>query len=454
MMLKHDFLLALRSFRRNPILTALMVSAIAAGIGAAMITITIYHARAGHPIWWKEDRQFAVALDNRGSDHTGEELQRHPEYPPDQLTFRDARALYRSDIPDRAVMMYRTGRVVDSGKPGVRPFGVFARLTTADFFPMFEVPMLYGTGWARVADTTPEPVVVLSKHLNDKLFNGANSVGRTVTLNGRQFRVLGVVDTWMPQPKYYDVTVGSFDVAEDLYIPFGWSTALQLQTWGSISCVTPDAKIGGFESLLTSDCVMLQYWVEISGAAKLRRFKQFVDNYTLDQKQYGRFVRPTNNYIVDIPTWLRLHDVIGDESRIEAVLALLFLAVCILNTVGLMLAKFLGAAPITGLRRALGASRKQIVRQHLTEVIVVAAAGGVIGLALARAGLWAIRVMTFIPGPDDSPDKRALAESLSHMDYRMVALAIAVSLLTGVLAGLYPAWRIGKAPPASFLKAQ
>jgi ABC-type lipoprotein release transport system permease subunit len=62
--------------------------------------------------------------------------------------------------------------------------------------------------------------------------------------------------------------------------------------------------------------------------------------------------------------------------------------------------------------------------------------------------------MTFIPGPDDSPDKRALAESLSHMDYRMVALAIAVSLLTGVLAGLYPAWRIGKAPPASFLKAQ
>jgi putative ABC transport system permease protein len=266
--------------------------------------------------------------------------------------------------------------------------------------------------------------------------------------------VLGVVDTWMPQPKYYDVTVGSFDVAEDLYIPFGWSTALQLQTWGSISCVTPDAKIGGFESLLTSDCVMLQYWVEISGAAKLRRFKQFVDNYTLDQKQYGRFVRPTNNYIVDIPTWLRLHDVIGDESRIEAVLALLFLAVCILNTVGLMLAKFLGAAPITGLRRALGASRKQIVRQHLTEVIVVAAAGGVIGLALARAGLWAIRVMTFIPGPDDSPDKRALAESLSHMDYRMVALAIAVSLLTGVLAGLYPAWRIGKAPPASFLKAQ
>ena len=76
MMLEHDLRLALRSFRRNPILTALTVSAIAAGIGAAMISITLYHARAGHPIWWKEHQLFAVTLDTRGSDHTGEELMR------------------------------------------------------------------------------------------------------------------------------------------------------------------------------------------------------------------------------------------------------------------------------------------------------------------------------------------------------------------------------------------
>jgi putative ABC transport system permease protein len=454
MMLKHDVLLALRSFRRNPILTTLMVSAIAAGIGSAMITITLYHARAGHPLWWKEDRLFAVALDNRGSDHNGEELMRHPEYPPDQLTFRDAEALYRSDIPQRSVMMYRAGRVVDPGRPGVKPFGVIARVTTADFFPMFDVPLLYGAGWGRIADTTPEPVAVLGKQLNDKLFNGANSVGRSVTLNGRQFRIVGVASTWMPQPKFYDMTIGAFDVAEDLYIPFGWATTLKLSTAGSINCVTPDAKVGSFDELRNTDCVMLQYWVEIPSRAGLQRFQQFVDNYTHEQKQYGRFVRPTNNRIADVPAWLAMHDVVGDESRIEVILALVFLAVCILNTLGLMLAKFLGGASITGLRRALGASRKQIVQQHLVEVIVVGVVGGAVGLVLAWTGLWTIRIMTYIPGPDDTPERRALAQALSHMDLTLVALAIAISLLTGIMAGLYPAWRIGRAPPASFLKAQ
>jgi len=131
-----------------------------------------------------------------------------------------------------------------------------------------------------------------------------------------------------------------------------------------------------------------------------------------------------------------------------------FLAVCIVNTVGLMLAKFLGAAPISGLRRALGASRKHIMQQHLTEVILVAVIGGAVGLVLARAGLWAIKVMTYIPGPGDNPDRHAMADSLSHMDYRMVVLAVGISILTGILAGLYPAWRVGRAAPASFLKAQ
>jgi putative ABC transport system permease protein len=454
MMLKHDVLLAARSLRRNPILTALIVSAIAAGIGAAMISITLYHARAGHPIWWKEDRLFAVTLDNRGSDHKGEELMRHPEYPPNQVTYRDAQALYRSDIPQHSVMMYRTARVVDPGRPGVKPFGVLGRVATADFFPMFDVPMLYGAGWGRVADTTPEPVVVLGKRLNDKLFNGANSVGRNVTLNGKQFRVVGVANVWMPQPKFYDLTTWAFDIAEELYLPFGWSTALKLPPQGNINCVTPNAKVGGFEELLNTDCVFMQYWVEIPDAARLHRYQQFVDNYTNDQRQYGRFVRPTNNRIADVPTWLQMNDVIGDDSRIEVVLALLFLAVCIVNTVGLMLAKFLGAAPITGLRRALGASRKHITHQHLIEVVLVAMIGGVVGLVLARLGLWAIRSMTYVAGPDDSPERRALADSLSHMDYRMIVLAVGISILTGVLAGLYPAWRIGRAAPASFLKAQ
>jgi putative ABC transport system permease protein len=453
-MLLHDLRLAMLSLRRNPALTALMVGAIAAGIGAAMITITLYHARAGHPIWWKEDRLFAVTLDARSTDPELTQYERHPEYPPFQLTYRDAQALYRSRIPERAVMMFKASRVVDPERKGLQPFGVTARVTTADFFSMFDVPFLYGSGWSRAADATPEPVVVLGKHINDKLFAGANSVGRSVTLSGRQYRVIGVTDAWMPQPKFYDLNNGAFNVGEDLYMPFGWSTALELPSAGNMNCLSKDVKITTYRDMLNAECAWLQYWVELPTRAARQRFQEFVDNYVTDQKQYGRFPRPLNNRIVNVPQWLAMNDVIGDESRMEVALALMFLGVCVLNTLGLMLAKFLGAAPITGLRRALGATRADIVRQHLTEVIVVGLFGGLAGLALAWPGLATIRMLTYTPGIDDNPDRLAVAQALVHIDYRMLILALAISLATGTLAGLYPAWRIGRLAPAAFLKAQ
>ena len=451
-MLIHDLKLALQSFRRNKLLTALTIGAISAGIAAVVITMTLYHARSGHPIWWKEDKLFAVTMDTRGSDHKGEEGARHPEYPPFELTYRDARALYRSNIPTHSVMMYTTDRVLDPGLGGVKPFSVVARVTTADFFSMFDVPFLYGSGWKRSSDEAPEPVVVIGRRLNDKLFKGVNSVGRSVTLSGRQYRIVGILQTWMPAPRYYDLSGDAFRTAEDIFMPFGWGMTLQMATAGNIRCVTPDAKMESFNDILTADCVWLQYWVELPSAGRLREFRQFVDNYASEEKRHGRFPRPLNNRVVDIPTWFVMNNVIGDDSRMELALALLFLAVCIFNTLGLMLAKFLGTSHISGLRRALGASRGDIIRQHLTEVMVVGLLGGVVGTGLAWSGLWAIRVMTYIPTDDDF-EKLALAQSLSHMDLEMLLVALLISVLTGVIAGLYPAWRIGRMAPAVFLKS-
>jgi putative ABC transport system permease protein len=450
----HDLRLALRSLRRNPFLTALTIGALAAGIGATVITVTLYHARAGHPIWWKENRLFAVTLDMRAADPDMERFARHPEYPPFQLTYRDAQELYRSKIPAHSVMMFRAVRVVDPGPAGMKPFSVSARVTTADFFTMFDVPFLQGAGWTRAADAAPEPVVVIGRHLNEKLFHGADSVGRMVLLSGKQFRVIGVVDTWLPQPKFYDLSVGSFDIPEEAYVPFGWTTALQIPTAGGTSCYTKEAKVGSFSDLLTADCVWLEYWVEMGSVEQQHRFQQFADNYVTDQRRYGRFPRPLNNRIVNVTAWLAMNDVVGDETRLDVALAAMFLIVSVLNTLGLMLAKFLGSAAVTGLRRALGASRRDIIRQHLVEVVVVGLLGGTVGVMLSWLGLWAIRLLTYTPGVDDSPDRLAMAQSLSHMDYKVLLLAAVISLLSGVIAGLYPAWRIGRMHPALFLKTQ
>ncbi len=458
-MFMHDLRLAFLSLRRNPILTALMVIAIAAGIAASMITITTYHARSGHPIWWKADKLYAVTLDPRDPDANGAfaSLQRHPEYPPLQVTYQDAKALYRSDIPTRAVMMFRASRVVAPRKPGEKPVALDTRVTTADFFAMFDVPFIYGTGWSRADDEAPSPVVVLSRYANQKLFAGVNSVGQTLTLNDKDFRVIGVIDAWNPTPRFYDLNNGSFDLPENLYMPFGWTTALKLPNNGNTNCVRANAQVGGFEALLTSDCVWMQYWAELPTATQRQKYQAFLDNYTNEQRRHGRFPRPVNNNrIVDVDTWLEMYEVVGDETRIQVAVALMFLLVCVLNTFGLMLAKFLKAAPISGLRRALGASRIDIMRQHLIEVVIVGLLGGALGLVLAKLGLDAMRALATrpIPGQDDNPARVALQQSLSSMDTQMFFVALALALLTGILAGLYPAWRIGRLSPSTFLKTQ
>ena len=98
----------------------------------------------------------------------------HPELPPPELTYRDAQALYASDIPDRKVMMRKAAFVVEAPpKSGVAPFLVEGRTTTKDFFRMFDVPFQYGGGWDQAADDASQMVVVLSKKTNDKAFGGA-----------------------------------------------------------------------------------------------------------------------------------------------------------------------------------------------------------------------------------------------------------------------------------------
>jgi putative ABC transport system permease protein len=138
------------------------------------------------------------------------------------------------------------------------------------------------------------------------------------------------------------------------------------------------------------------------------------------------------------------------------ILALIFLGICILNTLGLLLAKFMTDAPLAGLRRALGATRGDVMRQHVMEVIVIGAIAGAIGIGLAAAGLRLVQKYLFWQAnmPGDNPEFATVAASLAHLDERMILVSVGLSLLAGLLAGIYPAWRIGRMAPATFLKIQ
>lgn len=439
--------LACKSFARTPGLTTLMVAAIALGVGTCVATLTVYHAMSGNPIWWKNDRLYSVTMDSWAE---GQPYDRdRPKLPPPQLGYRDGTALFASTIPEHKVIMYALALVISGGDAHLRPTRITLRVTKPDFFPMFDVPFLYGGPWTLAADEAAQPLIVLSKEQNDKLFGGRNSVGRSVRIGEREFQVVGVIKPWNPLPRFYDVNSGSFSGTEDAFIPFGLTSVLeQRPNAGTTSCHDEHPQVT-FKDFLAAECIWMQMWVELPDADSRERMQNFLDQYWAEQHRMGRFPRPRNNRLTNVGDWLQDRGVVSNESRVLVGLAFAFLAVCVLNTVGILLARFLNNAAITGVRRALGASRRQIFTQHLVEVGLIAMSGALLGLGLAALGLAGLRSFAA-----DGATLLGGNAALAHFDTVSILWALALAVLATLTAGLYPAWRVGRLPPARYLKSQ
>ena len=434
-MFSYYFKLALRSFGRNKILTALMVVTIALGIGAAMTTLTVFKVLSGDPIPHKSDRLFYVQLDPYMKEgyKPGEEPER-------QLTRFDAEELLRQKKAPRQAMMTGGGGIIDPRLDTLKPFSVDMRYTSADFFPMFVTPFLYGNGWTGTEDAGHSRVAVISKNLNEKLFKGENSVGKELLVEGNAMRIVGVLDEWAPRPKFYDVTTGRFDREESVFLPFTTSMDLKLGRNGNMNCF--GREIVADAQALNVPCSWLQYWVELDSPSDASSFKAYLDNYSEQQRAAGRFERPANTRLRNVMEWMDYSQVVPGDVRLQMWLAFGFLLVCLVNTVGLLLAKFLRRSGEIGVRRALGASRGEIFKQCLVEAGTIGLAGGLLGLVLALLGLWAVR------------QRPAAYASLAHLDGSMLLTTFAIAVLASLLAGILPAWRAMQVTPALQLKSQ
>lgn len=434
-MLAYYFDLALRSFRSSRALSLLMVLALGLGIGACMTTLTVFHVLSGDPTPGKSARLVNVQLDASGMG--GYKPGREPQF---QLTRYDAEALLRDKRAKRQAMMTGSHLAVLPESPNLKPFYASTRQTSADFFAMFEVPFRHGTGWDAQADESAARVAVLSREMNDKVFGGENSVGRTLRIRDQDFRVVGVLADWRPVPHFYDTTLGDYAPAEDVYIPFATARALKFGTSGNMDCWDSQGADGPLA--LNAPCAYVQYWAELDAPGQVADYKRYLEQYSEDQRKAGRFKRPVNVRVRNVVEWLVYQEALPGDVKLQVWLAFGFLLVCLTNTVGLLLAKTLRRSGEIGVRRALGATQRAIFGQFVVEAGALGLAGGVLGLGLAWCGLWLVR---------RSPADYA---PLAQLDAPMLALSFALAMGASVLAGLLPAWHASRVTPAQQLKTQ
>jgi len=426
--------LAWRSIKKTPFLSLLMVLAISIGIGITITTLNIYQMASINPAGERSSKLFEVRLWSQGLD-TWSRLNQ-------QITYQDGFNLRKSPVPVRQTPMFMTGFAVQTDDPEFTPVLENARVTDRDFFGLFSVPFLYGGAWDKQVDSEPAYQVVISEELNKQVFAGENSVGNTLYLNRKPYQVVGVTKTWNPSPKYYDVNNGAFNDAEKIFVPYSLAPTEEYQSWGNNQSWRNE-PMDTYAQRLASEAHWNQYWVELDNPEQIRAYEEWLANYIEQQKLLGRFEMPdAKAEIADVAQWLKVNKVVPEDNKILVGLSALFLIVCLVNMLGLLLAKFLKRAPEIGVRRAIGASQSQIFSQHMVEVGLIGFCGGVLGL------LWAWGSLSLLSAHFE------LEDALTQLGYSMWVLAPSIAIIAALLAGIYPAWRICSTNPSVHLKSQ
>jgi putative ABC transport system permease protein len=423
-----------------------MVAAVGVGIGASMTVYTVLHALSGNPIPQKSGQLFAPRIDVWGPPTQQSGGSQAVDYRlPDQLTYRDAVALMQAQRAPRQAVMYEVSQ--DVSPVGARAFRAVGRATSRDFFALFDVPFRSGATWGRDAEEKRENVVVLSTKLADRVFPDTDPLGKVINLSDRDYRVVGVVQNWAPMPRFYDMDSGALSDAEQFFIPFSTAIDRQITSSGSENC--QGAPTGGWDAHLNSDCVWVLFWAELPTAAQARDFKTFLLSYASEQRQLGRFHWPPRVELLNVTDLLIDDSAVPPAIRAIGFVADGFLIVCLVNAVGLLLAKFSSRTRELALRRALGASRGGIFRQCVTETLLIGLLGGVVGLVLTAAGLAGLRALLAAASQQGVPISR-----LASLNADMVVITLVVAVVVTVCAGLYPTWRASRVQPAWQLKTQ
>jgi predicted permease len=402
----RDLRYAVRSLRRSPVFTAVALLTLALGIGANTAIFSVVNGVILRPLGYPKPEQL-MAFSTQGFG-----VARHPVSPPEYFEFRE----FNRSFAD--VGAYTTGEV--NLTAGDRPLRVRSATVDGHLLGALGVRAAHGRLFARgetdvsgpwfpgsPKNAQPPPIVILSHELWQTAFGGRPMVGETLDVNGQRREVVGVM------PPGADI----MDNRTEIWLPLGLNPAnRRLRGWHVLNLV------GRLKDGVTRKAAqreldgLIESWGERTGLSV----------------QDGVFI-PLGKPFAHILQMEPMQEVIlGGAGRsiwvLQAAVGLVLLIACA-NLANLLLARAETRQREFALRAALGASRGRLLRQLMTEALLLSLGGGVLGLFLAQVG-----VQTLI---------RAYPTSLPRMSEASVDLSVLlftlfVSIGSGLLFGLTP----------------
>ena len=453
-MFLYQLQLALRSIRKTPILSTVMVFVLATGVAITIICYTHYYHLKNNPLAHKDDSLFLLQTDSWDEKH---EYEGTPNHLPPLHSYRDAVALLTSDIPLRKTAITKWGGSLHNPDSKQQAMFVRGNIVTRDFFTMFELEFMYGSPWNATADQHFQNVMVISEETNQKIFNGENSVGKTLVYESVQYQVIGVVKkTHRTNPTYEIAQFRWPQPDPQFYFPLSILTATEFGAWVKYECPQDLRDYGShwYQQRLKNSCTWISLWYEFSNDQQKSEFEEFVRSYIQNQKQAGNYPRPLRFALSSIGDYMHLNQQNYDNDKTTIYIGYFTLLVCTLNFVALLLAKFMRALPEAGVRRALGANRRVIFAQHLIESSVLGSLAAIVGMLMTYSGLLFLQAAwKSAPAPASgllAADNTALMEP----NIFLMAICVLTAVAASISAGVYPAWRACKVPAANYLKIQ
>jgi predicted permease len=393
--LMQDLQFGLRMLAKSPGFTAVAILTLALGIGANTALFSVVNGVLFNPLPYPQPEQLVTLHESKPNFQSGS-----ISFP----NFRD----WRKDNTTFSMMGISRGYSFSLTGAG-EPEQVQAQFISTDFLPMLGVKPVMGRLFEEGEDEFgASPIVLVSAGFWNRKFASARDVlGKALTLEGRSYTIVGVV------PANFNLQIGAFRASE-LYVPIGqWSnSALHLRVAG-----LGIHGIGRLKSGVT---------IQQARSDMERVTGHLAEAYPDADKGIGATLLPLKEQMV------------GDVRRLLLVLlaavGFVLLIACV-NVAHLMMARSMGRNREFAVRAALGAGRGRIVRQLLTESMLLALAGGGLGLLLAA---WGTKVAL-----QHLPSGLPRASEVG-MDWKVLAFTAGTVLLCGILFGLFPALRTSK----------